>query len=260
MPDPYVLYERQGAVGMITLNRPPANSYDRAFIEHLAAALDAVAGDSACKAVVVRSASEKFFSAGADVKFFTEGTPESNRAMVKLANETLDRIATMPQVFIAAINGHALGGGLEIALACDLRFAAEGNYKLGLPEVTLGLLPGTGGTQRLPRLIGRARALEMMITGQTVGPQEALNLGIVNRVVPPESLSSEAMTFAGKLAAGATFAIGQIKLAVQEGIDRPLSDGLVIERERLSALFESRDGREGLTAFVEKRKAVFKGE
>ncbi|MBI3360054.1 MAG: enoyl-CoA hydratase/isomerase family protein, partial [Chloroflexi bacterium] len=243
MPDPYVLYERQNAVGVITLNRPSANSYDRTFIEHLGAALDAVTGDAAAKAVVVRSASEKFFSAGADVKFFAEGTPESNRAMVRLANETLDRIATMPQVFIAAINGHALGGGLEIALACDLRFAAEGSYKLGLPEVTLGLLPGTGGTQRLPRLIGRARALEMMITGRSVGPQEALELGFVNRLIPAESLMSEAMAFANGLAAGATFAIGQIKLAVHEGVDEPLAAGLAIERHRLSALVESHDGR-----------------
>lgn len=259
MPDRYVTYERQQAVGVLTLNRPPANSYDRTFIEHLAAALDAVAADGACKAVVVRSASEKFFSAGADVKLFAEGSPEGNKAMVKFANETLDRIAAMPQVFIAAVNGHALGGGLEIALACDLRLAAEGNYKLGLPEVTLGLLPGTGGTQRLPRLIGWARALEIMITGRSVGPQEALDLGIVNRVLPPESLLSEAMNFANSLAAGATLAIGQIKLAVHEGIDGPLGAGLAIERQRLGPLFDSHDAREGLAAFIEKRKPVFQG-
>ena len=211
------------------------------------------------KVVVVRSASERFFSAGADVKAFNENSVEANMEMIRVSHETLSSIATIPKLFIAEINAHALGGGLEIALACDLRFAADGDYRLGTPEVTLGVLPGNGGTQRLPRLIGWSRALELMVTGRTVSPAEALELGIVNRVFGVDELREKTLEYAGTLAAGATKAIANIKLAVHEGLALGLEQGLAREQELIAELFRSEDGREGIAAFAEKRTPVFSG-
>ena len=168
-------------------------------------------------------------------------------------------MAASQKVFVAAINGHALGGGLEVALACDLRFAAEGNYTIGLPEVTLGLLPGAGGTQRLSRLIGTSRALELMITGERVSPQDALRLGIVNRLFPTAELLSETEAFARRLAEGATVAIGAIKQAVHRGANPEISAGLALERKLIEMLFNTDDAQEGFAAFAEKRPPVYRG-
>jgi enoyl-CoA hydratase/carnithine racemase len=254
-----VSFSSDEAVGVITLDRPPANSYDLSFIQELAGSVEAAASDDAVKVVVVRSASERFFSAGADVKAFNENSVEANMEMIRVSHETLSSIATIPKLFIAEINAHALGGGLEIALACDLRFAADGVYRLGTPEVTLGVLPGNGGTQRLPRLIGWSHALELMITGRTVSPAEALALGIVNRVFPVEELRESTLEYARRLATGATKAIANIKLAVHEGLALGLERGLARERELVEELFRSEDGREGIAAFAEKRAPVFSG-
>ena len=254
-----VEFSKEGPIGFITLNRPPANSYDLATIEELGRAVQAAAADDEVRAVVVRSALERFFCAGADVKAFADNPPERNMDMVRLAHQVLGRIATVPKIFIAQIQGHALGGGLEIALACDLRYAAEGDYRLGLPEVTLGLLPGNGGTQRLARLIGAARALELMITGRAVTPAEALQLGIVHRLLPAASLAEETLNVARALAGGAARAVGAIKLAVWQGVQLPLEEGLRLERELLEPLFRSHDGQEGIRAFLEKRKPQFRG-
>lgn len=259
MTDSYVTLTKEAPLGIITLNRPPANSYDIKFMRDLNAAIDGVAADGQIKAVLLVSASEKFFSGGADIKAFLANTPEANVEMVHFAHETLGKIARLPQVFIAVINGHAMGGGLEIALACDLRFAGDGAFRVGLPESTLGLLPGNGGTQRLPRLIGASRALEMMLSGSTVTPQEALALGIVNKVFPAESILEDARAYALKLATGPTLALAHIKRCVHEGMDGTLAEGLALERELVAELFASADTTEGLTAFVEKRKPDFKG-
>ncbi len=253
-----VEYTREGSVGFITFNRPPANSYEITFMEELGQAIEAAAGDAGARAVVVRSALEKFFCAGADIKAFSENTPEQNMAMCRLAHRTLARIAAVPKIFIAEIAGHALGGGLEIALACDLRFGADGTYTLGVPEATLGLLPGNGGTQRLPRLIGWSRALDLMITGRRITPGEAHALGILDRVVPPDRLDAETRAYAQALSAGSASAIGAIKLAVHQGRERTLDDGLRIERELLDGLFRSADGQEGVRAFLEKRRPQFR--
>jgi enoyl-CoA hydratase/carnithine racemase len=253
-----VSFSADEGIGQITLDKPPANSYDLAFIEELAGAVREAADDEV-KVVVLRSASEKFFSAGADVKAFNENTVEANMVMIRLSHETLSSIARIPKVFIAEINAHALGGGLEIALACDLRFAAEGEYRLGTPEVTLGVLPGNGGTQRLPRLIGWSRALDLMVTGRTVTPAQALELGIVNAVFPPDELRERTLEYARVLASGATKAIANIKLAVHEGLAGGLDAGLERERELVEELFRSKDGREGIAAFAEKRKPAFSG-
>src|SRR4029079_15698814 len=174
--------EPDGSVGYITLDKPPANSYDKDFMEEFGGAIDPAASDAGVNAVIVRSASKKFFSAGADIKAFMANDTAANMAMIERGHEVLASIADVPKVFIAQIEGHALGGGLEIALACDLRFGARGNFKLGVPEVTLGLLPGNGGTQRLPRIIGVPKALDLMVTGRAISPGEAHSLGILNRL------------------------------------------------------------------------------
>lgn len=254
-----VLFSSDNGIGVVTLDKPPANSYDLAFIVELAEAVRGAAEDDEVKVVVIRSGSERFFSAGADVKAFNESSVETNMELIRLSHETLSSIATIPKIFIAEINAHALGGGLEIALACDLRFAAEGDYMLGTPEVTLGVLPGNGGTQRLPRLIGWSRALELMITGRTVTPAEALELGVINTLFSAAELREKTEDYAGRLASGATKAIGNIKLAVHEGLAAGLDEGLERERDLVEELFRSDDGREGIAAFAEKRAPAFSG-
>src|SRR6266702_4228826 len=196
--DMAVRLEKQDAIGHIILDRPPANSYDRAFMDELDAAIEAARSDDGIKAIVVRSASEKFFSAGADVSVFAKSDFDAQNAFVVCANEAMSKFESTPKVVIAAINGHCLGGGLEIALCCDFRIAAEGTYKIGLPEVTLGLLPGTGGTQRLPRLIGRQKALDLMLRGAAVPPAKAKELGIVDELYPAAELQEKAHEYAAK--------------------------------------------------------------
>jgi enoyl-CoA hydratase/carnithine racemase len=254
-----VRFEKQDAIGHIVLDRPPANSYDRAFMEELETAIDAAAKDDEVKAILVRSASEKFFSAGADVSVFAKSDLDTQNAFVVCANEAMGKFESTPKVVIAAINGHCLGGGLEIALCCDFRIAAEGTYKIGLPEVSLGLLPGTGGTQRLPRLVGRQKALALMLRGTTLSPQEAKDAGIVDELVPAADLQARATAMAQEFAGGPSYARGQIKLAAVQGFGKSLEEGLAIERAALIRLFKSADAREGVTAFVEKRKPEYKG-
>ncbi|WP_273846865.1 enoyl-CoA hydratase/isomerase family protein [Rubrobacter calidifluminis] len=252
-----VSYTREGNIGYITLDNPPANSYEYTFMEELGRAIQSSANDEDARVVILRSASERFFSAGADIKAFNENSARDNMRMIELAHENLAYIAEIPKVFIAQVNATALGGGLEMALACDLRFGAEGDYPVGLPEATLGLLPGNGGTQRLPRLIGASRALELMVTGRRISPREAYEIGIFNRLFPAEKLAGKTREYAETLAAGATRAIGAIKLAVHRGMERPLQQGLEIERELVEPLFEGEEAREGISAFMQKRKPQF---
>jgi len=255
-----VRLEKQDSIGHIVLDRPPANSYDKAFMQELDAAIEEARRDDAVKAILVRSANEKFFSAGADVSVFARSDMDTQNAFVVCANEAIGKFEETPKVVVAAINGHCLGGGLEIALCCDFRIAAEGSYRIGLPEVTLGLLPGTGGTQRLPRLIGRQKALDFMLRGTTMPPQDALAAGIVDDVVPASELVNKALERAKVYATGPTFAIGRIKLATVQGFGMRLDEGLKRERELLIELFKSEDAKEGVTAFVEKRKPNYKGK
>src|SRR5258708_8297390 len=180
-----VRLEKEGGVGIIVLDRPPANTYDYAFLREFAGAIDDARIDLSIKsAIVVTSASEKFFSAGADVGAFAAGSPRSRFMTALMAHEAFRKMENTPLVFIAAIAGHCLGGGFELALACDLRFAAEGKYQIGLPEVNLGLFPGSGGTQRLPRLVGLSKGLDLIANATTMGPAEAKELGLVDRVFP----------------------------------------------------------------------------
>jgi enoyl-CoA hydratase/carnithine racemase len=251
-----VTYEADGAVGSITLDNPPANSYDIEFVRELAEAIAAAGRSDEVRVVVLRSASPKFFSAGADVKRFLANDVDANMEMVRLAHEALASIALSEKLFVAFVAGHALGGGLEMALACDLRYAAEGEFRLGTPEVTLGLLPGNGGTQRLPRIIAPGAALDLLLTGRQVKPAEARELGIVSGLFASED---EFRAHVDKLAAGPPLAIAHIKRAVREGLEKPLEEGLALERELIEDLFRSKDANEGLTAFSEKRSPTFVG-
>jgi enoyl-CoA hydratase/carnithine racemase len=251
--------ERDG-VALIHLNRPPANSYNRAFLDDLNAAVDEVRWDGDLHgAVLMSDLAPRFFSAGADITNFLSSTQQQRVMTVLHAQEILLKIERTPKVFVAAISGHALGGGLEIALACDFRFAAEGEYRIGLPEVTLGLLPGNGGTQRLTRLVGRTRALDMMITNQQVNAARALELGLVDRVFGVDELLEKALDYVAQLAKGPTLAIGNIKIATRLGADLPMEGALALEREAVWRLFMSEDAAEGLAAFGEKRTPEWKG-
>jgi enoyl-CoA hydratase/carnithine racemase len=254
-----VTRERDG-VAVIHLNRPPANSYDRGLLDALNAAVDEVRWDAELRgAVLVSDLAPRFFSAGADITNFRNSTQEQRVMTVLHAHEILLKVEHTPKVFVAALSGHALGGGLEIALACDFRFAAEGEYRIGLPEVTLGLLPGNGGTQRLTRLVGRTRALDMMITNQQVSPARALELGIVDRQFAADALVEEAIAYVAGLAKSASLAVGSIKVAAKIGADLPLEGALALEREAIWRLFMSEDAADGLAAFGEKRAPQWRG-
>ena len=253
-----VTAEVKDRVGWITMDRPPDNAYDAAFLEELDRCVGEVA-EAEVTVAVIRSASEKFFSAGADVKGYLERPPADSIAQHRRAQEVLGRFADEAPLFIAAIAGHALGGGYEIALACDVRIADEGRYRIGLPEVTWGLMPGTGGTQRLPRLVGRGRALELLTTGRTVTPAEAERLGMVDRLVPAGEFDKAVADLATGLAAGAPLAVVAITRVVNDGLERSLADAIDRELEELAGLFTTVDAREGITAQVEQRPPRFTG-
>jgi enoyl-CoA hydratase/carnithine racemase len=255
-----VRLEREGSVGVIVLDRPPANAYDYDFLRELGSAVDDARVDDSIRAVVVRSASERFFSAGADLKAFEAGSQRRRAMTVLLGHEVFRKMESTPLVFVAAINGNAYGGGLELALACDFRFACEGEYRMGLSEVNVGLFPGNGGTQRLPRLLGLSRGLEMIVQGATVTPPEAKEIGLVDRLFPDQAaLQQGALEYASKLAAGPTEAIGHAKVAAVLGYGAPMDAGLAIEREAIARVFASEDAAEGIKAFTEKRKPEYKG-
>src|SRR3954466_13702745 len=247
-----VTFSAEGAVGYVTLDKPPANSYDKDFMDEMGAAVDAAASDGAVKAVIVRSASKRFFCAGADIKAFLANDTAGNMAMIERGHEVLASIARVPKVFIAQLEGHALGGGLEISLACDLRFGARGSYKLGVPEVTLGLLPGNGGTQRLPRIIGVPQALDLMITGRQLTPGQAHGLGILNRLFAASETAEKTRAYAETLAGGATAAIAEIQATTCPAIELPIADALARERAGISRLFDTADAADGFASFSEK--------
>lgn len=255
-----VRLEREGAVGVIVLDRPPANSYDYGFLQELGSAIDEARWDDRLRAVAVTSASEKFFSAGADVIAFQSASPRQRSMTVLLAHEVFRKMENTPLVFVAAVAGHALGGGLELAMACDLRFAARGSYRLGLPEVNLGLFPGSGGTQRLPRLVGLARGIDLIVNAETLTPEQALEARLVDRLLDDgDACRSAVMEYCAKLAAGPSEAIGHAKVATALGFGAPLDLGLAIEREAIARVFVSEDAAEGISAFGQKRPPEFQG-
>lgn len=253
----FIAMKTEGRVLTISLNRPPTNPLNKEFGKELYKAFTEAGQMENVTVVVITSAQEKAFIAGADIKEMVAMNPGKLEAFAKLLQDANNLLSGMKKVVIAAINGHALGGGCELAMACDYRFMASGKHLIGLPEVTLGIIPGAGGTQRLPRLVGLAKALDMLINGTVVGPEEALSIGLVNRVIAPENLMDEVMAFANKLATGAGKAMGSIKAAVYEGIDLPMEQALEVERRHARENCSTQDAKEGLTAFAEKRKPNF---
>lgn len=250
---------RDGNIGILEMASPPANAYTKDMMLELQRCLDEARNDDQVRCVVVKSALERFFCAGADISTLDGATAGGFADFLTMAHETMDMIEKTPKIFIAAIAGHCIGGGLELALSCDLRFAADGKYGIGLGEVNLGLSPGMGGTQRLPRLVAPGHALNLMITGEMLSPTRAYELGIVEWLHPADEHWDAVMAHAGKLAAGASMAQGYIKLSVRRGLEGTLAQGLAVERANQSILFGSDDAAEGLKAFLEKRKAEFKG-
>ena len=257
-----VTYTKAAGVASMQLTNPPANAYSyEMFLELDAAILDARMDDD-IHVILLSGAGEKFFCAGADIAMLESATPEFKYYFCLHANETLLRLEHTPKLVIAAIEGHCVGGGFEVALAADLRIAKQGRYKLGLPEVNLGVLPGTGGTQRLSRLIGGSRAMELMISGRTFSVDEARDLGVISQVVETDDFDATIREIAHsycppRRAAGA---VGKIKRAVQTGAALPLESGLALERELQQRLFTAEDAREGIAAFNGKRPPEFKGK
>jgi enoyl-CoA hydratase len=259
MEGKYVKTRVDDHIGFIEISKGKANTYDLDMMRDLDAAIEELRFDDQARAIVLTSALSGFFSAGADIEMLRKSQPDFKAMFCLHCQETLNKFASTPKIVIAAINGHCVGGGLEIALSCDLRMMAQGSGKIGLPEVTLGVLPGTGGTQRLPRLVGTSRALDMMTTGKLLTPDEALAIGLVNYVYPKESFQEDVRSYASALTHGPSRAVNLIKRSVMEGVEMPLIAGLALERELQNRLFITEDAKEGLSAFAEKRKPAFQG-
>lgn len=258
-------YEIHGAIARLTLHDPPVNGYTHDMMRELDARILDARFDDAVEVIVLTGHGEKFFCAGANIGVLQQASPSFKYYFCLHANETLSRLEQTPKLVIAALNGHCVGGGLEVALACDLRIARRASGKIGLPEVSLGVLPGTGGTQRLTRMIGKSRAMELMCEGRTFDFDTAKDYGLVNEVWETDShaqFMNAVMTYARRFTTPerASLAVGAIKRAVQSGGEMALEQGLTLERELQARLFATGDAREGLTAYVEKRDPVFKGK
>ena len=257
-------YAVRDGIALITLNDPPANTYSYEMMQQLDRAILDARMDDAVQVIVITGAGEKFFCAGADIRMLADVTPSFKYYFCLHANETLSRLEQTPKLVIAAVNGHCVGGGLEVAMAADIRVARRTGGKMGLPEVSLGVLPGSGGTQRLVRLVGKPRAIEMMATGELFPFEVCREMGLIDRLLvadTSESFIEQVFEYARQFTtpAKAAMAVGRIKRAVQTGAEIPLDYGLALERELQQQLFQSEDAREGLQAYVEKRKAEFKG-
>ena len=253
------------AIAWITLNDPPANTYSYEMMRQLDDAILAARMDDNIQVIVISGEGEKFFCAGADIQMLAKVTPSYKYYFCLHANETLSRFEQTPKLVIAAINGHCVGGGLEVAMAADIRVAHKGAGKMGLPEVSLGVLPGTGGTQRLARMVGKAKAIELMATGELFGFERGLELGVVNQLFESESVQQfrqQVLDYARQFTTPnrAAYAVGRIKRSVQAGAEVPFESGLALERELQQQLFQSEDAKEGLAAYMEKRKPSFKGQ
>lgn len=256
-----VHYEAREGVAYLTLDDPPANTYTYEMMRHLDEAVLRARMDNDVHVVVLKGQGEKFFCAGANIAMLQQAEPRFKYYFCLHANETLNRLEQTPKLVIAALNGHTVGGGLEIAMAADLRIARKDAGKLGLPEINLGVLPGTGGTQRLSRLVGKSKAIDLMITGDLLTFEQGLELGIVNRIFAGEGFLEQVHAFAREFCPPnrASKAVGRIKRSVQSGWEVPFESALAIERELQQQLFESADAKEGLDAYVNKRRPGFSG-
>ncbi len=253
-----VRIEREGAVAVLTVDRPEKrNALNAAVRRELIAALDELRGDAEVRVLVLTGAGEKAFVAGADIGEFAERTPLEQRAAMT-GRRVFDEIAAYPKPVIAMIHGLALGGGCELALACDLRIAAD-TAKLGQPEINLGIIPGGGGTQRLPRVVGTGQAMRLVLTGEIIDAAEALRIGLVDLLHPAAELRARTLELARTMAAKSPVALQMAKSAVRAAAEMPLAAGLAYETELFATCFASEDKREGVAAFLEKRPAEFRG-
>ena len=261
MTDTLIHSRVDNGIAIIEMSDPPANTYTYEMMQQLDTAILQARMQDDAHVIILRGAGEKFFSAGANIKMLSSVTPEFKYYFCLHANETLNRFEQTPKLVIAALNGHTVGGGLEIAMAADIRIAKKDGGKIGLPEVTLGVLPGTGGTQRMARLVGKSRAIELMATGRTFSFEEAAEMGIVTHIFEPENWWDQILTYARQFVPPqkAAKAVGRIKRAVCSGAELPFSESLSLERELQQQLFQSEDAREGLSAYVDKRTPKFKG-
>ena len=255
-------YRTEDGVAVVEMNDPPANTYTYEMNRQLDEAILKARMDNSVHVIVITGVGEKFFSAGANIRMLSSVDPTFKYYFCLHANETLLRLEHTPKLVIAAINGHCVGGGLEIAMACDLRIARQDAGKVGLPEVNLGVLPGTGGTQRLSRLVGKSKAIELMITGNTFSFEEAKEMGIINDIFDREGFMENIMEYARQFCPPnkAAKAVGRIKRSVQTGWEIPLEAALAVERENQQLLFQSEDAKEGLAAYVDKRPPEFKAK
>jgi enoyl-CoA hydratase/carnithine racemase len=261
MNDSLVRYSAADGIATLELCDPPANTYTHEMMLQLDDAILRARFDPGVHVLVLRGHGEKFFCAGADIGMLSKADPHYKYYFCLHANETLGRLEHTPKVVIAALNGHAVGGGLEIALAADIRVARRDGGKIGLPEVNLGVLPGTGGTQRLTRALGRARAFELMALGTTLSVEQAHGIGLVQHVFESDRFWEEVLAYARQFVppGRASLAAGSIKRAVVSGAECAFGEGLALERELQQRLFESGDAAEGLAAYLEKRKPEFRG-
>lgn len=253
-----LLVKKENNKAFVSLNRPPANSYFRDYLLRINQTLLEIEKDSNIKVVVINSASKKFFCAGADIKIFSSNTNEENAEMVKVARKVAETITSSEKIYVASICGHILGGGLELAMACDIRLASEGNYLVGLPEVKLGLMPGNGGTPRLIDLIGASKAMELLITGDSISPQKAYSFGLFNQLYAIETFEEEVGLFVDKLANGPKIAMKTIKKYVIQHKGMNATEALNFETSCVNTLYDTEDAKEGFKAFVEKRIPKFK--
>jgi enoyl-CoA hydratase len=258
MPSANVSIDVDGPVAVVTINRPPVNALDTATIDAIRRAALQVRHDPAVRAVVVTGAGERAFVAGADIAELSGLTAAAGQAYALAGQHVLDLLEGLGKPVIAAVNGKALGGGCELALACHLRIAAQG-AAFGQPEVKLGLIPGFGGTQRLPRLVGKSRALELLLSGREVTADEALAIGLVHRVVPAGELLPAARAWASELAALPALALANLLAAVNRGLEMALPEAAFLEAALFGSVASSEDAREGTKAFLEKRRPAFKG-
>src|SRR5437868_9850140 len=252
-------YRTESGVAVLEMSDPPANAYTYEMNLQMDAAILKARMDNEVYVIVLTGSGDKFFSAGANIGMLNNAEATFKYYFCLQANEMLLRLENTPKLVIAAINGHCVGGGLEIAMAADLRIARKDAGKMGLPEVNLGVLPGTGGTQRLSRLVGKSKAIELMALGKTFSFEEAKEMGIVNDVFEREGFMDNALEYARQFCPPnkAAKAVGRIKRAVQSGWEIPIESGLALERENQQLLFESDDAKEGLNAYIDKRSAVF---
>lgn len=244
----------------MTMDRPPANAYNMDFHRQLNTVLRQVEDNREINVVLLDSCSEKFFCAGADIKDFQNNSEAGNRSMVDLARENVALMESSSKIFIAAIAGHCLGGGLELALACDLRIAADREFLVGLPEIKLGLMPGNGGSQRLAKLVGQQHALKLLLTGDPISPRKAVEIGLFNETVAEDEFPKYTLSLSTHIAKGPALALAAIKKAVRTGAGQALPEALKTEAALVDTLYETEDAREGFQAFLEKRNPDFKGK